>query len=1817
MLSHYSVRKPYTVIVGIILVIVLGYISFQNMTTDLLPSMNLPYVVVYTTYIGATPEQVESTITRPMEAALATLNDVKQITSSSRDNVSVVIMQFNDGANMDTALIELSAQLDQLSGGWDDAIGSPVAMKLNPDMLPVAILSVSRDDMDILELSDYVEDELIPAFEGLNGVASASASGVIDQRIDVTIEQSRIDVLNSAILREVDEQLADVEQQLNEGQAAISDGKRQLARAKQEAYAQIDAALSAIESGEGQLAPAIEQLTQQRAELAAQREPLALTVSALEALVNLDDDQKAQAQALAQQVLEGRAQLAELEKQLSDAEAAGENPLETQRQSAQTQRDALAAERDELQQYADDLRLMDPEALRSEIAALEAQTAGTQASLDAASAELSEMQAARAQTQAQADDLSARIAAQDSATDGPTEAPEITLAPLDDPTEAPTDAPTDVPTDVPTDAPTDAPTDTPTEVPTDPPTDSPTDTPADGSGAGETQDTSETAKDSSNGDDTDDASHGDPTQTPAATDTLPTDAPEDAGQEASDDSGDQDGTDPDGTGTDAGSQSRAASDARALLRGAAHADEPDVDALRDELAAVQESLARQDAAIAEKSAEVETLQSQLSAEQTTLSAKREALETLDGDSENVQSRIDEAERQIAALDARIAMVDLEIAALDTAVESGGDASTLRQAVSTLNEQISAAEESEAYQSIAALSDPEALQSQYDQAKSGLDQLDAGLAQMDAALEKLNNGVIPGGFIEGMDQDTPIADAKSQLVAARAQADSGFAEAEAQLADADSQLAAARAEFEEKRDEALENAGIDGIITMQTVAGLIGAQNFSMPAGYVHDADNEQVLVRVGDKFASLDELKRMKLFSLGLDSVDEIRLLDVAKVELADNRDEVFTKLNGADGILLSLDKQSTFSTAEVSDTVIAKAKALMAENPELHIVDLMNQGEYISIIVDSVLQNLLSGGGLAILILLLFLMDWRPTLTVAFSIPISVVIAFVCMYFSGITLNVLSLSGLSLGIGMLVDNSIVSIENIYRLHEEEGYPLLRACVEGVKSVSGALFASTLTTICVFLPIVFVQGMARDLFADMGLTIAFSLLASLLVAMTVVPMMCSFLMRRSKPRRHVVFSKLQAGYTALLRGALRVKPLVLLAALGLLVFSGMQVPRMGISFMPEVSSRQMSATLTPAPEMTTAQARQLAMDVMEEMLAVPGVDSVGLMGGGGGMLAGLSGGAGGMSYYIIVDESAGRRNRDIAADMSAIADRLDADLAVQASTMDISMLTGSGISVEITGDDIETLQSIARDVAELARQTPGTVDVNDGNEDAVPEMRIVVDKEKAIDEGLTTAQVLQFVAQKLSGAAEISDVTLDGKNLSIYLVEGRNQGLRPEDLQDMEIESATQGETKMVRIGDIADIRETQSLSTISRSSQRRMVTVSFGIAEGYSANLVSDDFAARLDQYDVPAGYTAALAGENETVLAIMKDLIYMLLVAILLIFLIMVAQFQSFKSPIIVMFTIPLAFTGGLLALILTGMDLSIVSMLGFLVLSGVVVNNGIVFIDCVNQLRIAGMEKKDALVEAGRQRLRPILMTAMTTILGMSTMALGQGTGAEMMQPMAVVSIGGLTYATLMTLFVVPVLYDLVNGKKMKAREIQMIREAAGMNNDDVLDDIPAPGAADAASAGATDVASGPASTDKTDAAFRAVSSDVSNAASDPAPGGTIHAPAGAMPGGTAQAAADMSVDSAPTNPGVPAFNRPESPVEAREAPVVPHFGYADAASVARPEPMPTTNSEKPSTPGLPGAVNITADSFSTIPPVPAFKSNKPRAPKAIRVKMGRRK
>ncbi len=1572
MLAKFSVKKPYTVIVGIILVIALGVISFQNMTTDLLPSMDLPYVIVYTSYVGATPERVESDVTRPLEAAFSTLTDVKNVNSTSSENLSLVVLEYENGADMNAALLEISSQIDLLEGDWDDSIGTPVVMKLNPDMLPVSVATVSLDGADLYELSDYVEDTLVSKYEAVDGVARVTASGVLTQQVDVTIEQSRIDALNSAILREVDEELADVEDQLKEAQSKLSSGKSQLGRMRESTLAQIDEGLASIEAGSAQLPGAIGQLSAQRAELSAQLESAQAALAQLEGMVNMSDEEKAQFKQVAETLSALEAQRDALQAQLDALD--GEQPSDAllrQLEDAQKARQEQANLKAAQEKYIEDLLLLDAESLKATIAQLESDITANEAELSGVRSQLETAINSRDEAQRKVDSLSAQIEALEKA--------QATAAPTDTP--------------IPTDTPEPDATATPEAEASLAPTIEITATP-----------TMEAVVDATRA-----AEAGEPTELLAL-----------------------------------------------LLGGSARAEGATLEELRAQLAAEQAILEAARADVDALSARHDALRETLNKQSAALEEAKDSLALLDGGEIAVQGRIDEARKQIALCEARIAELDAEIAELTQAIEGSGDREAIVSQIAALDQQIAAVKDSDAYRAYLLISDDDTLNAQYAQAQSAVTQLEAGIASIDTMLDKLNRGVLPGGMIEGVTEDTNLAEARQQLLDARAQAESAFAEASSALREGEDELAEAWNEFTENRDEALENAGIDGIITTQTISAILGSQNLDLPAGYVSNGD-DRYLVSIGTEFASLAELKQVKLMHLGLDSVDDIRLLDVASVEISDNSADLFTLVNGENGVMLSFEKQSTASTAEVAKNITAESERLMAENPNLHVVEMMNQGDYIELIIDSVLSNLLYGGILAIAILLLFLLDWRPTLIVAISIPTSVVVAFVCMYFSGITLNVMSLSGLALGVGMLVDNSIVSIENIYRLRDEEGLPILTASIRGVNQVAGALFASTLTTICVFLPVVFVQGMARDLFSDMGLTIAFSLLASLVVAMTVVPSASAALFRKSKPRKQRIFSKIQKGYTVLLRGALHVRLLVLLLAVGLLAFSAYQVKDMGVSFMPSVNSAQMSATLSFKDEGISESAQQqIALRLMERAMDVEGVNDVALSGDGMSLMSSMGSGST-YSYYLLVAPEDGRTNADIVADLNAAAaewaDGEGVVFSAKESTMDMSAMAGSGISVDVTGDDIDSLRAAATDVAALCARVDGAENIDDGSESAEPKLAITVDKELASDNSLSVAQVYQYVAQRLYGAVELTEATLDGRDYTIYVSEDRNGDLTPNDLMDMEIEVSSAGSTKFVRIGDIATIAEGESLASIRRANQKRTVSVSFDVSDGYSANLVQRDLEALLVDYQPPEGCEVAISGENETVMGYMSDLSTMLIVAVLFIFLIMVAQFQSFKSPIIVLFTIPLAFTGGLLALILTGMDLSLVAMLGFLVLSGVVVNNGIVFIDSVNQLRIGGMSKRDALIETGRVRLRPILMTALTTILGMSTMALGTGMGAEMMQPMAVVTIGGLSYATLMTLFVVPVLYDLFNGNKMKAREIEMMKEAAGMKREGFDGDAPA--------------------------------------------------------------------------------------------------------------------------------------------------------------------
>lgn len=871
---------------------------------------------------------------------------------------------------------------------------------------------------------------------------------------------------------------------------------------------------------------------------------------------------------------------------------------------------------------------------------------------------------------------------------------------------------------------------------------------------------------------------------------------------------------------------------------------------------------------------------------------------------------------------------------------------------------------------------------------------------------------------------------------------GFGSATAQLEAAQTALNEGKAEMESAEDSyesaketALKSANLDALLNLETLSGMIYAQNFAMPAGYIYE-DEDQYLLKVGEEFTSVKELENALLCDI--DGIGEVRLKDVATVTMIDNSGASYAKVNGNQAIILAIYKASTAGTASVSDECNEAFEELEEKYAGLHIMNLMDQGEYIDMIIKSVLSNLIYGAILAIIVLAIFLKDVKPTIVVAISIPLSVLFAMVLMYFSGMTMNIISLSGLALGVGMLVDNSIVVIENIYRLRNK-GIPSARAAVMGANQVAGAIIASTLTTICVFVPMVFAGGIAKQLLPDMAWTIAFSLVASLIVALTVVPSMSATVLRNTKPKTHRWFDAMTNVYDKMLRFCLRMKWLPILVAVLLLAFSVIQAFRTGLVLLPSMGSNQMSVSITTDPENTDEENFALADEAMERLMAIEGVETVGAMTESSTGLMSTSDATNGFYFYIIVSDKAAKNNAAMGKKMEETLSEMDLEeYSVTLSNMDMSALMGSGMQIDIYGTDVDTMMTVSEDIMAILEEVGGMEDISNGQEEGDSQITVVVDKDEAMQYNLTVAQIFAELAGSLTTEDTATTLTMNGKDYEVIIVD-ETDTVNRDNLMEYEFEVQTTDKdgnqvTEIHELNEFASLEEGKGVASINRENQQRYMSVTAVTMEGYNTTLLARDVQAKLNDYEAPEGITIEIAGESESVNEALQDMLLMILLAIVLIYLVMVAQFQNLVSPFIVLLTIPLAFTGGFLALLLTGQEISIICLMGFLVLAGVIVNNGIVFVDYVNQLRIGGMDKKEALVETGKTRMRPILMTALTTILAMSTMAFSNDMASEMGKGMSIVVIGGLVYGTLMTLFIVPVFYDIIYRKKeMKAVDI----------------------------------------------------------------------------------------------------------------------------------------------------------------------------------------
>lgn len=1060
MISNYSVKKPFTVFVAVILIIILGVISFTSMTTDLLPKMDLPYAIIMTTYVGASPEKVENVVTKPLEQSMATISNIKNVSSISSENSSVVILEFSNDVNMDSALIEINSKLDIIKASWnDDMIGSPIVSKINPNMMPIMLTAVDIESMDYTEITAFVNSKIIPELERIDGVASVSATGLLEEQIKVKLSQNKIDDVNKKILDSVNSKLSKTQAELNSAKSKLNEGKETLKKQSKEQTSKLLDGLSAVKIGSTKIDSAKNEIETKEQGLELTKTTLTTTIEGMDTLLNKLNNEKAELVKL------------------------GNNLTNEQKMKLET--------------------------LNSSISKTEELKRETNLKLEEVNSGLNQIFIAKT-----------------------------------------------------------------------------------------------------------------------------------------------------------------------------------------ELSKQKENLINQEK-------------------------------------------------------------ELEMAKV------------------TLTQELSKAE--------TALSTSET---------------------------ELNNGI---------------------------------------------------KQFEDARDQALKSASIDGIITIDMISNILKAENFSMPAGYI-ETSNDKMIIKVGEKFNNVDEVKNLKILSFDIEGLENITLNDLADIEFTDNSNEIYAKVNGNNGIVLTLQKQSTASTADVCKDIENKMNKLEEQNENLRFTTLMNQGVYIDIIINSVLDNLVYGGILAVIILFVFLKDYKPTLIIALSIPISLTFAIALMYFTGVTVNIMSLSGLALGVGMLVDNSIVVIENIYRLRND-GATVKEAAIQGASSVAGAITSSTLTTICVFLPIIFIQGISRQLFTDMGLTIAYSLLASLIVAITLVPAIASKMFKETKTKKKdIFFDKIITVYEKLLGVALKHKIIVVITALVLLIGSFMLTGIMGTAFIPSVDGEQISISMETPKEVTSEETKKMADEIIEKLLTIEEIEEIGALDSGTmSSISSLSGGnSNSISMYAILKENRKGTNAEIANKIYELTNGMNCEISVSTSEMDMSSMMTSGVQIVVKGTDTDKLQEIAKEVSSLLEGIEGIDKIDSGLDETSKETRVTVDKNKAMEYGLTVAQVYSKVSNEISNENEATTITVNNKDYPIIVVKPEEKRVTSENVNSIILEGKKNNETVEVKLGDIASIEEKDGLSSISHDNGERYVTVSATIKQDANVGIVGRDIENRLKEYSAPDGYSVEIRGRK-----------------------------------------------------------------------------------------------------------------------------------------------------------------------------------------------------------------------------------------------------------------------------------------------------------------------------------------------------------------------
>ena len=1294
-MEKFSVKKPFTVLVAVIMVLMLGFVSISNMQTNLLPDVNTPFLMVVTVYPGASPERVESEVSDVMQNALGTVAGVEKVTATSAENYSLLLMQFSDDTDMNSAMVKVSNKVDQTTASLPSSCLTPSIIEYSLNMNAFMTVAVSREGSDVYDLSEFVSDTLVPYVERKGGVSSVSTNGLIEKMVQVQLSQEKIDAINEKLLEVIDVQLADARKQLESAEAQIEAGRKEYNR---------------------------------------QFKNYSNTVS--------------------------DTMMQEMSGQVGDA-----------------------------------------------------------------------IEVVRKQAQALLDSVNQLIAV--------VQEPEIQQALID---------------------------------------------------------------------------------------------------------------------------------------------------VRDGLQRVMDKFN-------------ETGMKDIDSLIEIVAELRDITDKLTGALQQLQQRLN--------------------------TESGTEGSTAADLADDLQVQQS----------------------------------------LNTVYNTLNDVIKAMDDVPGLTKT--FSDAIGNFSQQQMQAYMKFTEAREMLNEYEKQLAEAKQTYADAEEKAMASSDVSKLLDIDTLAQLIYAQNFSMPAGYVKDSSGKSWLLKVGEEYDSIEDISGALL--LHVDGFGDVRLSDVADVEVIDNAEASYTRLNGERAAVLKIYKGATSSASEVSDNCLSAFQELEAQYDGLHVVVLSNQGNYITIIVKSILSSMVIGAALAIIVLALFLRDVKPTLVVGFSIPLSVLFAVVLMYFTGMDLNVMTLAGLSLGIGMLVDNSIVVIENIYRLRGR-GVPAARAAVQGAKQVGMSVVASTLTSVCVFLPVVFSSSIVKSLMQPMSLCIGYCLMASLIVALTVVPAAASTVLKKAEPKQLKWFDKIQDKYAKSLEWCFRHRALPLLAAVVLLAFCGWRVFSMGVELLPTITSNEAIVTLSTTKDLSKEDSYAIAGKAVEAMLEVDHVEEVGITTDT--RVAGMDIGQLGLpttitdllsaanSYgtyqvNVMLDESLS--SSEIETARQALEDALsgieDCTAKVEISGMqELTSQLASGLSVKIYGADAETLSQLSEKVVDIVNDTEGFANATNGLGSGDATINLHIDRDKVRSYGLTVAQVYQQIAAKLTTTTTAqTPVTVDGSTMSVQISNNLDP-VTKENMMDITFETTVMSadgttSTGTCTLADMATWDTGSAPDSITSEDQTQYVSVTADTLDGYNTTVQARVLEKKLNEFalsdEMPEGCSFSMGGESDSVNFMVNEMVQWLALALPFVYLVMVAQFQSLLSPFIVLFTIPLAFTGGLLGMLFTGQQLTMISLMGFIVLMGTVVNNGIVFVDYANQLRLGGMERRAALIATGKTRMRPILMTTLTTVLAMLQLVFSNDMASQLMSGMAIVIICGLSYATLMTLYIVPILYDILFRKPPLNVDV---------GSDDELDDIP---------------------------------------------------------------------------------------------------------------------------------------------------------------------